>query len=355
MPNPTRDNLSSILGNPCLFPHALDERSGEMVFVSTNRDKLSKASFLDGREPFYSGPGNKRNPLKDLIPFLEKSPSQKNNLNFIFHTGFCCSTLLARCLDQPGTCLALKEPKILNSFSHSSGFARSENERLAHGKKLELSLSLLSRQFSENEKVIIKPSNIDTVLLDQILSINPASKMVFNYSDLKSFLISIAKGGQPRRDFVRRHLAHFLADFKTRQNYTSDFFGIQENLIWNLSDLHIAAGAWHLQMKYLDEAIGRNIYWLNCEEFLAEPVMVLEKLKNFFGLIDTKQNQAFGKLQMVLAQHAKAPSFSYNAAKRKTDFIALNDYLSPVLPEVLSWAEGISSRGEKNQQRKIAV
>ena len=126
-------------------------------------------------------------------------------------------------------------------------------------------------------------------------------------------------------------------------------------MIWNLSDLHIAAAAWHLQMKYLEEAKGKNIYWLNCEEFLAEPVMVLEKLKNFFGLFDNKQNQGCGKLQMILAQHAKAPSFSYNAVKRKTDFIALKNYLSPVLPEVLSWAEGTFPNGEKNQLPKIAV
>lgn len=355
MPNPSGETLRSLMDNPCLFPNELDENSGEVIFIPTGRVKLSGASFLDGREPFTSWQGEKRYPLKDLIAFFEKGPGQENNWKFIFHTGFCCSTLLARCLDQSGFCLSLKEPKILNSLSHSKNFIGSENGPVPHRIKLEICLKLLFRKFSENEEILIKPSNIDTVLLDEILSLNPNSKMVFTYSDLKSFLISVAKGGQPRRDFVRRLLAHLLADYKTGKKDISEFTGIKEDQIWNLSDLHIAATVWHLQMRYLCAAKGKNIYWLNCEEFLADPAITLEMLKNFFGFEDDQQTQSLGKLQKTLSQHAKAPTFSYNAAKRKTDFIALDKYLSPVLPEVLAWAERVFPEGEKNQSQKIAV
>jgi len=355
VPNPKRDNLRSLIGNPCLFPYDLDEQSGKVVFVATDRDRLSRASFLDGRELFTTSLEEKRRPLKDLLLFLENQPEQKKPWNFIFHTGFCCSTLLARCLDQPGTCLSLKEPKILNSLSHCKKFSGSKIQPVLHHKKLELGLDLLFRKFSEKEKIIIKPSNVDLVLLDEILSIRPNSKLVFIYSDLKSFLISVAKGGQPRRDFVRRLLALLLEDIKTAKKDLSDFIGIKEELIWNLSDLHLAAITWHLQMRYLCEAKGKNIFWINCEEFLTKLSNILEKLKNFFDLPEAKQTRDFARLQKTLTRHAKAPAFSYNSTKREVEFTAINNYLSPVLPDVLNWAERVFPDWEKNQGQKIAV
>jgi len=355
VPNPKEKNLRTLIGNPCLFPYDLDEQSGKVVFVATDRDRLSRASFLDGRELFTTSLEEKRHPLKDLLLFLENHPEQKNPWNFIFHTSFCCSTLLARCLDQRGVCLSLKEPKILNSLSHYKKISGSKNQPFLYHKKLELGLDLLFRKFSEKEKIIIKPSNVDLVLLDEILAIRPNSKLVFIYSDLKSFLISIAKGGQPRRDFVRRLLALLLADFKTRENYDPNFFGMEEGLIWNLSDLHISAAAWFLQMKYLEETHGENIYWLNSKDFLADPANTLLKLNSFFGLETSKQNPENTELQEKLAYHAKAPNFSYSPAKRKTDFKAIEEYLSPVLPEILSWAERVFPEGEKNKWEKIAV
>jgi len=183
----------------------------------------------------------------------------------------------------------------------------------------------------------------------------PNSKMVFIYSDLKSFLISIAKGGQPRRDFVRRMLAHFLADFKTRENYDPNFFGMEEGLIWNFSDLHISAAAWFLQMKYLEESSRKNIYWLNSKDFLGDPANTLLKLNSFFGLETSKQNPENPELQEKLACHAKAPNFSYSPAKRKTDFKAIEGYLSPVLPEILSWAERVFPEGEKFTARNSGL
>src|SRR5690349_12255151 len=39
---------------------------------------------------------------------------------FVFHTAFCCSTLLARALDAPPRVVALKEPLALMSLSQAS-------------------------------------------------------------------------------------------------------------------------------------------------------------------------------------------------------------------------------------------
>lgn len=355
MPNPLGENLNSLIGNPCLFPFDLDVRSGEVIFVPTGRVKLSSASFLDGREPFVTLQGEKKHSLKDLVPFFENQSAQQKPWNIIFHTGFCGSTLLARCLDQEGVCLSIKEPKILNTLSQTRHFGVKENEIKARQKNLKLCLNLLSRNFSTGEKIIIKPSNVDIILLEDVLALNPNSKIALIFSDLTTFLISVAKGGQPRRDFVRKLLAHLLADLKTENQDISKIIGISEKTLWKLSDLHIAAAVWHLQMHYLSQASGKNIYWLNCEDFFAKPARTVEKLKNFFYLGDNTQNRNFGELQQILSQHAKAPNFSYSVAKRKIDFIALENYLSPVLPEILSWAEEVFPERKKNEPHKIAV
>lgn len=260
-------------------------------------------------------------------------------MNFIFHTGFCCSTLLARCLDQKGVCLSLKEPNILNSLSQTRYFAKSEPALSIHRQKLKLSLALLFRTFSKEEAILIKPSNIDTVLLEDILDLRQKAKVGIIYSGLKNFLISVAKGDQPRRDFARRLLALFLADFQTRKNYDRYFFGKPENLLWNLNDLHIAAAIWRLQMKYLEEAGGKNVYWLNCKDFLLEPTNTVSLLNDFFGFQSTRQGPENSDLEEKLTRHAKAPAFPYSPTIREKEFMAIENYLGGALTDMMTWAE----------------
>jgi hypothetical protein len=87
-------------------------------------------------------------------------------LHFIFHTAFCCSTLLTRALDIPGVSMGIKEPGVLTHFAYDSALGRQPPGAIA---ALSVTLDLLSRPLSPGETQIIKPSTPGNHLMPQML------------------------------------------------------------------------------------------------------------------------------------------------------------------------------------------
>src|ERR1700722_20795283 len=91
------------------FPEHFDAQSGGLSFVATDADVLASQTFLDTR--WDRGPAERRR--VNAASMTDRLPQELPRPNFIWHTGFCCSTLLAKALDRPGHNLSLCEPQIL--------------------------------------------------------------------------------------------------------------------------------------------------------------------------------------------------------------------------------------------------
>ena len=98
--------LEDFATDPDLLLHRVDLERQEMVFAQVSRDTYLESAFLDARMAPVRG-GKLRIPL---APLLSDPLPATASLAFIFHTSFCCSTLLARSLQQPGTSHVLREP-----------------------------------------------------------------------------------------------------------------------------------------------------------------------------------------------------------------------------------------------------
>src|SRR5690242_19618117 len=85
---------------------------------------------------------------------LQSMPAQAP-IHYIFHSAYCCSTMLARAFDIEGVSMGLKEPLILNDLSGWRSRGASGTE-LAEG--LDSALRLLARPFGAGEAVVVKPS-----------------------------------------------------------------------------------------------------------------------------------------------------------------------------------------------------
>lgn len=341
------DDLFALISSAGNFPHALELEHREVVFLLTTREILSRSAFIDGRTPFAADDQEARHvSLDELISAFEASNSisAKPNANFIFHTGFCCSTLVARCLDFKGLGLSLKEPNILNDLSEAKRFGLSiTKDRQNWDRVCGPILDLLFRRFSENEPVLVKATNVNNNLIEDVLRLKPKANVLFLSSDLKSFLISVAKGGKPRRDFIRRLVACLLTDLKNNLPADEQPLPFSENTLWALSDLHIAAVAWQLQMQVLNDIEKRfpnaRIKKLDCEEFLADPASTTVYLSDFFGIKTGNSKEQKNRMEKNLSCHAKAQEFSYSPTIRQTEFMAIENYLGKTLEEILAWFE----------------
>lgn len=273
--------MKNFLENPSKFPHSLDLKRGVLNFVDLDQDRVRNLPFLDYR---FIGPSPKLEVIA-LTQLYEKLWPQiqndKKKLNFIFHSSFCCSTLLARCLDIEGKNLSLKEPMVLLGLAQ---YKQTVNQKIENDTKWEplqnMILHLLGRSHDENENILVKPSNAANNLVSEILSSPYGGKFLVLYSKLERFLISILKGGQRRQETVSGLLPVFLFD------HANDLpLPVQE--IPFLNPLKRAALMWALQMKTFHQVFKEfktpRLKSLESDTFLAQPEKTFYALGDFFG------------------------------------------------------------------------
>lgn len=199
-------------------------------------------------------------------------------VHFIFHSAFCCSTLLARAFDLPGISMGLKEPVVFNDlvgWQHRGGTAAQIAPVLDDG------LALLARPFTAGEAVIIKPSNLANGLAPAMMTMRPGSRAVLVYAPLLTFLGSIAKKGMTGRLWARDLLVKQMREGLHGFGFTAeDYLG--------QTDLQAAAMGWlaqHALFAHMVSAFGPGrVATLNSETLMAEPVAAMRALGQLFAL-----------------------------------------------------------------------
>jgi hypothetical protein len=309
--------------DPRLFLHDIDLDTGRAGFVRTGRAFLSAEPFLDHRW---------RAPEKvDATVSLTRLPAAKDappRLNFIWHTSFCASTLLSACLDSPGRCLALKEPRVLGLLA-----AMKRSGRLEGGLAKSV-FGLLARRFGPDEQILIKPSNGANNLIVETAAMTRGRALLL-HSDCESFVLSMARQGRAGFAYVRELFRSLAAD-----GHPAGRWPAAELL--RLTDLELAALVWRMQMDALEAAsarLGDRARSLDCRVLLEDPGSVLPRIDDFFGL-------GLGPEQLrdvvdgpLFRGDAKRPGQAFDGRARTEERSALRAHLGTDLPAVLKSME----------------
>jgi hypothetical protein len=258
------------LADPYWFLDHLDLETGQARFVRADRATLSAQPFLDPRWD-RSRRGSAAMPGADL----DRTETAPVPLHFIWHTSFCCSTVIAALLDQPGRCLALKEPRALVDLAD----LKRRQQGLKRPGLTSALFGLYARRFEPDEQILIKPSNFANNLIVEAATLSDG-RMLMVYSSCRSFLISILKAGEARRGYVRQLFISLAADGHPQAQWPL-------TTLLGLSDLHMAAIVWHMQMATIQSAmtmLGQRAASLDGDAFLHRPREALEALDGFFDL-----------------------------------------------------------------------
>jgi hypothetical protein len=318
--------------DPEWLPHAFERGGLDLISVFVPRSARADLLFLSD--------GHLRGEFRKVaVPAAamasEAAAAGEAPLHFIFHTSFCCSTLLAKALEVPGVSEILMEPNVLVDIAERPIQGDPEGNA-----ELRLALRLLERPLEPGEKLIVKPSNFANRVLEPALALRPESRAVLLYSDAGTFLRSIVKRGLRGRINARKLYRNLAA-------WTSLRFGFSDDETFEQTDLQIAALAWLMQMAHFQSAAARlgpgRVMFVDAADLLAGPATTLQAAQAFFGLGLDERQLARIVDGPVFSTHSKSSQTDYSASDRTRDHEALLRAHGEELDMVLQWLSAVAA------------
>jgi len=322
-------DISAIARDPLWLAHRYVESHDAVQFLPLTREEHRRVTFITD-EHLPAGRERRELPRRDAV--AAAGPSAP--IHFIFHSAFCCSTLLARAFDREGLAMGLKEPLILNDMV---GWRRRGASGRDVAEVTDGALKLLARPFAPGEAVIVKPSNIVNGLIPLIMALRPEAKALFLYAPLPVFLTSVAKKGLDGRLWVRELLAGFRRDGLVQR------LGFDDEALFGQTDLQVAAAGWLAQQALFAELLpllGGRVRTLDSETLLDTPGDAVEALAELFGF----------ELGTAEVAHLLRESFGsdsktgkrFGRADRQAEYDAAAAAHRDEIEKVVGWAEAVA-------------
>lgn len=324
-PSPVAD-IAAIVRDPLWFADRYDPGDDAVHFRRLSRADHRAATFLTDEYLPKDAPVAvvRRGDALAVAPAT-------GPIHFIFHSAYCCSTLLARAFDVPGVAMGLKEPVFLNDLV---GWKARGGAPADLGRALDAGLTLFARPFAPGEAIVVKPSNLANNLASAMLTLRPAAAALLLHAPLRTFLGSVARKGMWGRLWVRELLVKQLKDGLVWPGMTIDDYLGQ-------TDLQVAASGWLAQHALFTRLAARfpdRVRTLDSRALMAEPAAAMAALAVLFGLDLDVPTVVAGP---AFATHSKDGS-AFDAAARETE-LATADVHADEIDKVAIWAEAVAA------------
>ncbi len=324
-------DLAAIAADPTWLPNRYDESQDLIHFVRLTREDHRSVTFVTDD---YIRPDAPRLVLRRSDVMAAAGPPAP--LHFIFHSAYCCSTVLARAVDIPGVSMGLKEPLILNDLV---GWRRRGADPRQLGATADAILTLLARPFAPGESVVVKPSNVLNGIAPAMLAMRPQSRAILLHAPLPDFLRSIARKGLWGRRWVRELFIGQLRDGIVD-------LGLGEQHYLDLTDLQVAAAGWlaqqHVFARLVEKFGAERVRTLDSTALMVRPGEAMAGLSDLFGLgLDARA------IEQVLAgpaftSHSKSNS-GFSAADRLAEQRDAAQTHADEIDKVAVWAEAVAA------------
>jgi hypothetical protein len=268
------DALQRVVRDPQWLPHAFSADGSKLSFVRVTREMHRSLPFVDEQQlrdqPDWAVATT--DSLVEQLPAIEAGPA-----HFVFHTAFCCSTLLVNALESTGPVVGMKEPAIFVSLMQSL----ERGEDLRRSRLLELAIRLLARRFDGTQAVIIKPTCFASPLIPHLLAAAPEARAVLLHSGIRTFLYSVAKRGIAGRKWGRQVFASAMKHVPLDLGYSP----VQT---WEQTDLQIAGLGWLMRRNHFNAIAARwgarRVIQVDGDEVGRSPLRSVEAVSGYFGM-----------------------------------------------------------------------
>jgi hypothetical protein len=313
---------------PEWLAHRYDEGHDAIHLVRADRAVRGAAPFLIDEHLDVSAPV-----VLARADALQAAPAPAP-AHFIFHSAYCCSTLLANALDIAGVSTSLKEPQILNDMV---GWRQRGADPARVGEVLAQSLHLLARPFQRGECVVIKPSNVVNGLASAMMRLRPDARAILLYAPLRSFLASIARKGMWGRLWVRELLSRQLVD-----GLVDLGFEPRDHLLH--TDLQAAAVGWLAQQR-LFAALAMQwpdrVRTLDSEVLVARPAESLAAASSLFAL--GLDDPAIARIVREVFSRDAKDGKTFAPGQREAERRAGEAMHAEEIDKVAVWAESVAA------------
>lgn len=311
---------AQVWASPEWFPISIDPDRRRIQFVLMSPDAYRDSVFLDARTQHL---GQIRwAEIEDLVGARAAGSAETSRVHYIFHTAYCCSTLLARYLEAQASLLVLKEPGVLSQVAIPAGESGPQTAAL--------SLGLLSRAWRTDVGVIVKASDWATGIAGAALAANPAATATFQTVPLRAFILGVLKSSE------RRRWAHARSRLAGRQVAvpTPGTDGQAAALIWLVN---CALG------QRLMAAFPGRVGFLNGEELAARPELSLRRVLAGSCLQWTEADVSFAVRSAARYTYSKDPRGEFHSGARLRELSRLDDTYGSEADAAIEWAENIEA------------
>lgn len=311
MVDSTRDTLDS-----SDFLERVNLDNGTLEFARVDLAQFRSANFLDERLERQAG-ARKSLSIQDAMRIVSKARADhggRRRINHIFHTAFCCSTLISRCLDIPGRSRSLREPSVvLQLANYKRGNHPLARDRGKFTSLIDTVIACLTLTGDGGEYVALKATNAANNIAVEMSACESTGNILLLYSGLQRFLVSVIGKGEGCRAYVRRL-------FNLTRGDSPQVSGLPLETCMQMTDLQLAAFVWHMQLDQylglLETPARRAIRTLDCDAFLEAPALTLTRLATHFGYDIAPQIFEDIVSGSAFKRYSKNPDRAYNNAVR---------------------------------------
>jgi hypothetical protein len=336
-PRPAPDlDLTALISDAHWLSFGFNPDQTALFFLHADDDLMEASVFINGRwlheRPFAAFPLAEVSAASRSIALEATAPAPQG---LVLHTAFCCSTLFARCLQNPGVTRVLRELPLYSGLPRARAMLLERYGDLDLWRQLiELTAALSHRRFAGESATFNKPGNTFLGAASDFLGTATACRGVLLHGDLPAFLLSAAK----KIDQGRAPWLAMLA-------------GLNPDPAWiprsgidpaQAHPIQLAALIWHVQMAMIGDlsrdTCAQRLRHLDTKTFLDDPHLAIAAAQTWLAPHSATPVPAHF-IDSELQRDAKHRGAGFTQEKRRAEAREIRERYASILDDALAWSE----------------